>query len=189
MDLADKSNKWELAAYATGKTTYNDVPYSDDTGTYIAAQTPIYRNGKIVGLVTAEYDSATLGEFQGIVRKAFWLSVLPAILFALGLAYVLAAMFVEPMEIFRRIGARSRTGAKQSAAWCDDRSLDGVDFRHGVLPKLQGMPVRVIVEAMGASSRTARRWRGGILVRHKQHWKTWIGLHPERFSKAIPRRC
>ena len=63
MDYGDKANKWQLAAYATGKTTYNDVPHSDGTGTYLAAYTPIRRDGKIIGLLEAEYDSATFAEF------------------------------------------------------------------------------------------------------------------------------
>lgn len=103
MDYGDKANEWQLAAYATGKTTYNVVPHSDDTGTYLAAYTPIRRAGKIVALLEAEYDSATFTEFQAIVKKAFWLSIAPAVVLALVLAYALAAMFVEPMEIFRRI--------------------------------------------------------------------------------------
>ena len=122
LDEIGKANKWELAAYATGKTTYNDVPYSDNTGTYIAALTPIYRNGRIVALAAAEYDSATLAEFQGIVSRAFWLSVLPAILLALWLAYVLAALFVEPMEIFRRI---DETAARRAGR--PPKAIDSAD--------------------------------------------------------------
>lgn len=103
MDRFYKANEWETAAYQSGKTTYITIPYSDGSGTYVAAFTPIYRSGKIVGLVAAEYDSATLAEFRGIVRKTFWLSILPALLLSLVLAYLLASIFVEPMELFRRI--------------------------------------------------------------------------------------
>jgi DNA-binding CsgD family transcriptional regulator len=90
------------------------VPYSDQDGTYLAANTPIFRDGKVVGLLSAQYDSATYDEFQGIVRRAFWLSILPAILIALVVAYVLATMFVEPMEIFRRIEATARSQSSGS---------------------------------------------------------------------------
>jgi RNA polymerase sigma factor (sigma-70 family) len=112
MDRFDKANEWETAAYQSGKTTYMKVPYSDISGTYIAAFTPIYRSGKIVGLMAAEYDSATLAEFRGVVRKTFWLSILPALLLSLVLAYVLASVFVEPMELFRRIDETAKDRAK-----------------------------------------------------------------------------
>jgi hypothetical protein len=45
-----------------------------------------------------------------------------------------------------------------SLAWRDDGSLDGVDFRRDILPKLQSLPVRVIAAAMGTGiSGTDRR--------------------------------
>ena len=43
MDQFYKANEWETATYQSGKTTYMTVPYSDGSGTYIAAFTPIYR--------------------------------------------------------------------------------------------------------------------------------------------------
>jgi DNA-binding CsgD family transcriptional regulator len=156
MDLVDKANKWELAAYATGKTTYNDVPYSDNTGTYIGAQTPIYRNGRIVGLAAAEYDSATLAEFQGIVRRAFWLSVLPAILLALGLAYVLAALFVEPMEIFRRI---DETAARRAGRPPQSDVLSKLSPREWEVAELvwRGRKNKDIAEALFVSPETVKQ--------------------------------
>ncbi len=69
----------------------------------------------------------------------------------------------------RRDGSQQR---KAAIAWRDDGSLDGVDFRRDILPKLQSLPVRMIAEAMGAASRTVRRFRGGKLVPHKRHWLT-----------------
>jgi hypothetical protein len=53
------------------------------------------------------------------------------------------------------------------AACRDDGSLDGVDFRHDILPKLQHLPVRVIADAMGASISHGSKVRGGKLVPHK----------------------
>jgi len=116
MDYAGKANEWEVAAYATGKTTHNAQPYSDESGTYLGAFTPIFRGSKVVGVVAAEYDSATLGELEGLVKNAFWLSLLPAALIALIVAWLLAGMFVEPMEVFRQI---------QEAASAEDRAALG----------------------------------------------------------------
>jgi RNA polymerase sigma factor (sigma-70 family) len=115
MDDTGKATKWELAAYATGKTTYNDVPYSDYNGTVLSALTPIFRNGKVVGLAGAEYDTATLTDLQGLVKRAFWLSILPAILLSLVVAYGLANMFVDPMEIFRRIDETASSRSRGAA--------------------------------------------------------------------------
>jgi len=72
---------------------------------------------------------------------------------------------------------RATTASKQRkavAAWLDDGSLDRVDFRRDILPKLQGLPVRVIAEAMGASLSHGSKVRSGLLVPHKRHWKTLL---------------
>jgi hypothetical protein len=53
---------------------------------------------------------------------------------------------------------------KAGAAWRDDGSLDRVDFRRDILPKLQNLPVRAIAEAMGASISHGSKVRCGRLV-------------------------
>lgn len=103
MEDTGKALPWEIEAYKTGKTRWNDVPYSDSDGTYLAAFTPVSVKGKIVGLVAAEYDMAPFADFQSIVYTAFWLSLVPAVLVALVIAWFLAGIFIEPIELFRRI--------------------------------------------------------------------------------------
>ena len=69
---------------------------------------------------------------------------------------------------------RATSASKQRkavVAWRDDGSLDGVDFRRDILPKLQGLSVRVIAEAMGASVSHGSKVRNGKLVPHRRHWK------------------
>src|ERR1700734_3444455 len=51
MDRMEKANSWETAAYRSGRSTYMTKPYSDISGTYLAAYAPIIRNGEVVGLV------------------------------------------------------------------------------------------------------------------------------------------
>jgi hypothetical protein len=46
------------------------------------------------------------------------------------------------------------------------------------LPKLQGLPVRVIAEAMGVNISHGSKVRGGKLVPHKRHWKPLLQLAP-----------
>jgi len=160
MDDDGKASKWELAAYATGKTTYNVVPYSDQDGTYLAANTPIFRNGKVVGLLSAQYDSATYDEFQGIVQKAFWLSILPAILIALVVAYILATMFVEPMEIFRRIEATVRSqGSGSGQMGADAGLLDRLSPREKEVAELvrQGLTNKEIAERLVITPETVKQ--------------------------------
>jgi DNA-binding NarL/FixJ family response regulator len=157
MDYGDKANKWQLAAYASGRTTYNDVPFSDGTGTYLAAYTPIRRDGKIVALLKAEYDSATFTEFQAIVKRAFWLSIGPAVLLALLLAYVLAAMFVEPMEIFRRIDetAAAARGGPEGA----DDPLASLSPRETEVAELvrRGLQNKEIAEQLVVGAETVKK--------------------------------
>jgi hypothetical protein len=51
-----------------------------------------------------------------------------------------------------------------------------VDSRRDILPKLQRLPVRVIADATGASISHGSKVRGGLLIPHKRHWKTLLGL-------------
>ncbi len=64
-------------------------------------------------------------------------------------------------EAQRRRASTASKQRKAAAAWRDDGSLDRVDFRRDILPKLQGLPVRVIAEAMGASLSHGSKVRGG----------------------------
>jgi len=45
----------------------------------------------------------------------------------------------------------------------------GVDFRRDILPKLQGVPVRAIAEAMGGTISHGSKVRCGHTVPHKRH--------------------
>jgi hypothetical protein len=74
-------------------------------------------------------------------------------------------------EAQRRRAATASQQRKTAAAWRDDGSLDGVDFRRDILPKLQRLPVRIIAEAMGCSLSHGSRVRAGKLVPHKRHWR------------------
>lgn len=109
-----KPNDVVLRAYSSRKPTYTTVPISDDSGTFLAAYTPIFSGGNIIGLVAAEYDSAPLEDFRGIVRWAFWSSIFPAVVVSLVASYVLAGMFVEPMELLRKIEDVRKPGSEQA---------------------------------------------------------------------------
>jgi DNA-binding CsgD family transcriptional regulator len=98
-----KANEPELQAYSSGKTTQTAVPITDEFGTYLAAYTPLLKNGRIIGLLAAQFDSAPLSDFQGIVRRAFWVAILPGIAASLVVAYLLAGMFMEPMQVLRAL--------------------------------------------------------------------------------------
>jgi hypothetical protein len=74
-------------------------------------------------------------------------------------------------EAQRRRAATASKQRKAAAGWRDDGSLDRVDFRRDILPKLQSLPVRLIAEAMGASLSHGSKVRSGRLVPHKRHWK------------------
>jgi len=101
------ADQWELGAYSTGEPTRTLTPQTDATGTWLEAFTPILRDGKVVGLIGAEVDSAPLADFQDVAKQvaklAFWFSVLPAILLSFLVAYVFATMFVRPTDVLRTI--------------------------------------------------------------------------------------
>lgn len=73
-------------------------------------------------------------------------------------------------EAQRRRAATASKRRKAAVAWRDDGSLDRVDVRRDILPKLQSLPVRVISEAMGASISHGSKVRSRLLVPHKRHW-------------------
>jgi ribosomal protein S14 len=77
-------------------------------------------------------------------------------------------------EAQRRRAATASKQRKAVAAWRDDGSLDRVDFRRDILPKLQSLPVRVIAEAMGSSISHGSKVRCGRIVPHKRHWKALL---------------
>jgi hypothetical protein len=77
----------------------------------------------------------------------------------------------QTREVQRRRATTASQQRKAAAAWRDDGSFDGVDFRRDILPKLQSLPVRTIAEAMGSSISHGSKVRGGKLVPHRRHWK------------------
>jgi hypothetical protein len=75
-----------------------------------------------------------------------------------------------------RRAATASQQRKASLVWRNDGSLDGVDFRRDILPKLQSVPVRVIAEAMGCGAAYGSKVRSGLLVPHKRHWDALLAL-------------
>jgi hypothetical protein len=67
----------------------------------------------------------------------------------------------------RRRAATASAQRRAVAAWRDDGSLDGVDFRRDILPRLQSLPVRVIAATMGASISHGSKVRGGKVIPHR----------------------
>jgi DNA-binding CsgD family transcriptional regulator len=124
-----RANGFELTAYAAKKMIAASSPITDDVGTYLAAYTPILRNGQVIGLLAAEYDTASLSDLQEVVNRAFWFSVLPGILISLVIAYVLAARFVEPMDVFRAIYE------EEEAKAASERPSDVPDPFGGLTPR------------------------------------------------------
>ena len=77
-------------------------------------------------------------------------------------------------EAQRRRAATASHQRRANAAWRDDGSLDGVDFRRDILPKLQRLPVRAVAKAMGATISHGSKVRGGKVVPHKRHWRALL---------------
>jgi CRISPR-associated endonuclease Cas1 len=90
-------------------------------------------------------------------------------------------------EAQRRRAASASQQRKAVVAWRDDGSLDGVDFRRDILPKLQYLPVRMIAEAMGCTGSHGSKVRCGRLVPHKRHWKVLAKLSQEERSWGFVR--
>jgi hypothetical protein len=93
----------------------------------------------------------------------------------------MAAKCREPV----RLEATTSRQRRAAVALRDDGSLDGVDFRRDILPKLQGLPVRAIAEAMGVGMSHGSKVRGGQLVPHKRHWKLLENLGETPLFRAV----
>jgi DNA-binding CsgD family transcriptional regulator len=155
-----KANPAELGAYQTRKTAYTPFPLSDQDGTYLAAYTPVLRNGAVVGLVAAEFDTATLADMREIVRRAFWLSILPAFLLSLLMAAILTSMFVEPMEIFRRLDETTAShGVAGSPGRVAEDPLSQLSPREREIAELvrRGQKNREIADALTVSPETVKQ--------------------------------
>lgn len=98
-----ETTAWEREAYSTHKTTFTPAPYTDEIGTYLAAYTPVMRDGHVIGLIAASVDSATLSDFHGIVRQTFFFSLLLALVVSVVSSLTLAYWFVDPIEVFRAV--------------------------------------------------------------------------------------
>lgn len=96
------ASQFELDAWK-GKAAFSPVPYADTIGTHLTACSPVFKNGQVLALIVADFDSTSLQNFQSVVRTSFWWSLVPAVLISLILASALATKFVEPMEFLREI--------------------------------------------------------------------------------------
>jgi hypothetical protein len=59
--------------------------------------------------------------------------------------------------------------------WTGD--ADDREFRRDILPKLQGVTLRRIMEATGLSKRFASQIRNGLAVPHRRHWTNLSRLY------------
>lgn len=123
-------------------------------------------------------DNCLPGELQRIQRET-------AETFQAAGPVKIAAMRASGADPTNTLAARKRrvATAKQQrraiAAWHDDGSTRGVDFDRDVLPGLQGVPVREIANAMGASISHASKVRSGHVKPHKRHWNILRSLRPQ----------
>ncbi len=170
VDDGGKANQWERQAYATRRPTYSPTPVVDDNGTYLAAYTPIIHDRKVVGLVAAEYDSAPLSDFQGIVRRAFWLSIIPAVLASLVVAYILTLVFVEPMEVFRTIEETTKSQRVDFSKGAKDDLWDSLTVKEREVAEWtrQGLTNKEIAEQLFVTHETVKQHLKNI--REKTGW-------------------
>jgi hypothetical protein len=96
-------------------------------------------------------------------------------------------------EAQRRRAAGVSKQRKAAIAWSDDGSPDTTDFRRDILPKLQGITVRVIADALGISQSHSSKVRCGKTPPRKRHWKalgdladaaSHAGPKPTRYSRC-----
>lgn len=155
----DKANRWIRLAYATKRLTYSSIPVVDNRGTYLAAYMPILHNGKVVGLVGAEYDSASLGDFKSIVRTAFWYSIIPAILISLIVSYILAMIFADPRPFLRASSEAARTQLARSLKGEKDEVWDSLTPREMEIAELasEGLQNKEMAERLFLSPETVKQ--------------------------------
>ena len=73
---------------------------------------------------------------------------------------------------------RQRVGAMAQARANRDWSgpVDDRDFKRDILPGLQGVTLRRIIEATGLSKRFASQIRNGLAIPHRRHWAALASL-------------
>jgi DNA-binding CsgD family transcriptional regulator len=191
MDDIGKANQSELMAYATHKTTYTPTPISDSEGTYLAAYTPIFRNGKVVGLVAAEYDEGPLSDLRSVVRKSFAFSSIPALLISLVVAYVLARIFFDPKDVLRTITEKTKEQislylrGEKDQLWSDltDRELEVADLTS------EGLSYKEMASRLDRDQETIKRHLQNIRAKLKLSSTAQIGLEAQarRIAQLLAR--
>jgi len=179
-----KANVPEKEAYSSGKTTVSSAPISDDSGTYLAAYTPIMKEGKVVGLIGATFDSATLADFKGIVRSSFLLSVIPALVLSLVISYIVASIFVEPVEVFRSIQETVRGRSSHPTGHVKDDRWNKLSVTEKQVAELtrQGQKNWEIAAELNISENTVKK--------HLQNIKTKTGWSKNQLAvEAQARRA
>lgn len=97
-----RANKYELEAFK-GTVAFSPAPYADMIGTHLTACAPVLKNGEVIALIVADFDSASLQNFQEIVKASFAWWMGPALLMAIIMAWFMAGIFVEPRQFVREI--------------------------------------------------------------------------------------
>lgn len=157
-DAGDKANPWELRAYATRRVTYTPEPISDNNGTYVAAYIPILRAGKVLGLVAAEYDSATLSDLRSVVFTAFWKSIIPGIVFSLFVANILAWKFVDPEDVLRSTAGSAREEKARALKGAVDEPWNSLTDRELEVAELagDGLKIKEMAERLVVGTETIK---------------------------------
>lgn len=157
-DEVTKANNLELEAMK-GRPTFSPMPYADEIGTHLSAFAPVIKNGKVIALITADFDSASLQNFQDIVKTSFWWAIGPAILISLILASLLAARFVEPMELIREIQAVKAHPEQVATSLPQTTTESPLSKRENEIAVLvgQGLKNREIADKLSISEETVKQ--------------------------------
>lgn len=160
LDDFGKANQWEVDAYKLRKTIYSPRPIVDDNGTYLASYTPIIEKGHVIGLLSVEIDEAPMTDFRAIIGSTFWLSVAPAILASLVVAFILASMFVEPIDVLREIEDVAQTHRARSSTGAEDELWQRLTAKQKEIAELlrQGREsIKDLAESLGVSEHTIQQ--------------------------------
>ena len=90
-------------AFKTGQFRITPKPYTDEWGTFITAIKPISNNGKVVGLLAADYEFSTVQKAQFVARLILGISIALSLAAALVLSLTISKPIIKVADTLKNI--------------------------------------------------------------------------------------
>ncbi|MDR3172300.1 MAG: methyl-accepting chemotaxis protein [Treponema sp.] len=136
VDIPDEINR----AYITKAIVITQKPYSDEWGTFVSAYMPVFKDGKVVGILGADYDVSFVKNLEREALLALFAALVLAVLLSGILAIGVSASLINPIKysiaVLTTIAAGDLTFQIETAD-TEQRSVDEIGLMMRLLHQTQ----------------------------------------------------